>query len=627
MKLTSRLAIAMIALVALAVTAVGWLSYHNVELALVPRMLDRIEKHAQLVASELQSYTGGARADVASFRAAAAAEGFIAAHLNGGIDPADHVAEAVWRDRLTRRLVAELGAKPAYAQFRLIGIENGQRELIRVDRSGPDGAIRVVPDAELQPKGDRSYFTETLKLAADGIYVSPLDLNMENGVIETPHAPTLRVATPVFSANGRPFGIFVINIDMRPAFDHVRAATPRGGMIYAVNARGEYLLHPDSNREFGLQLNRPADWPKDFPVLAPALGASQVASHIVPDQDGARGGMTLAPAVLAGQEWVGIIETVSNAVIMSPAKTIQHTTLAVGLVAVLCAAILAVLIARSLTRPIAQLTSAVEGLGQGKPAAIPVDAGGETGVLARAFARMMNEASSKTLALEREVSEHRRTEVARDHHAERERLFSAAVESSSDAIIIKEMDGTIIGWNPAAERLYGYTALEAVGRHVSLIIPPERLPEEEDANQRIARGERIEQNETVRLHKDGTPVEVSLSMAPIRSASGAVIGVTKSARDITERNRTLRAIQQQAEELRRIFETSQDLILVMDPKGRVNQVSPSCEAILGYRPEAVIGRGGDEFVHVESLEVFREQLRHGRRGQRMKIPDAPSVAT
>ena len=82
-------------------------------------------------------------------------------------------------------------------------------------------------------------------------------------------------------------------------------------------------------------------------------------------------------------------------------------------------------------------------------------------MLARAFAQVMEEANAKTVALEREVQEHRRTVAARDHHAERERLFSAAVESSNDAIITMSLDGTITGWNSAAERLFGYTAAEA----------------------------------------------------------------------------------------------------------------------------------------------------------------------
>jgi PAS domain S-box-containing protein len=205
---------------------------------------------------------------------------------------------------------------------------------------------------------------------------------------------------------------------------------------------------------------------------------------------------------------------------------------------------------------------AVESVAQKGTAIIPVDAGGETGVLARAFARVMDEVNAKTVALEREVIEHLRTEAARKHHAGRERLFSAAVESSNDAIITQSLDGLITGWNPAAERLFGYAAAEAVGRHISLIVPADRLGEVDDIVRRISWGETIEQNETVRLRKDGTSVEVALSISPIKAASGAIIGISKTARDITEWNRTQRALQQQIEERRRIFETSQDLILV-----------------------------------------------------------------
>ena len=96
-------------------------------------------------------------------------------------------------------------------------------------------------------------------------------------------------------------------------------------------------------------------------------------------------------------------------------------------------------------------------------------------MLARAFARVMGEANAKTEALQREVQEHRRTEAARDHYAARERHFSAAVESSNDAIITKSLDGIITGWNPAAERLFGYTAAEAVGKNIDLIVPPDRI--------------------------------------------------------------------------------------------------------------------------------------------------------
>jgi PAS domain S-box-containing protein len=625
MTLATRLAVAMILLVTIAVTAVGWLSYRSLEQALLPRALDRIEAHSQLVAADLQSYVHGARSDISTFRSHAAANGMVLAHFNGGIDPVDHISEAAWRARLLTRLVADLGAKPAYSQFRFIGIDDGQREILRVDRSGPNRAIRIVPDAELQRKGDQPYFKDTIKLALDQIYVSAIDLNEENGVIETPHVPTLRVATPVFAPDGKPFGIVIVNVDMRPALERVRLSTRQGGAMYVVNSSGDYLVNPDIAREFGSQLGTPTSWQRDFPDLAPSRGAVQDVARMVPDQTGQPGGAALSSTILAGNEWLGVIETVPNATFMAPAATIQSTSMLVGLIAVLCAAASAVLVARSLTRPINQLTAAVESAGRNQPSAIPVDAGGETGVLARAFARVIGETKAKTTALEREVQEHRRTESARDHHAARERLFSAAVESSNDAVVTISLNGAITGWNPAAERLFGYAATEVVGQRIDLIFPADRMVEMHDLLRRIGQGETIEHHETVQLRKDGRSVEVSLNLSPIKTPSGAIIGAFKTARDITEGKRTQRALSQEIEERRRIFETSQDLILVTDPKGVFVQVSPSCQPILGYLPEQMIGRSAVEFIHADDLDSTREEMRAARRGQHTRNFDSRYV--
>ncbi|MGB9118642.1 PAS domain S-box protein [Bradyrhizobium sp.] len=626
MTLTTRLAIAMSLLVAIAVSAVGWLSYRNLEQVLLPRVLDRIETHARLVAFDLRSYVGSARGDIASFRSATALIGLIRAHsAAGGIDPVDGLSEKTWRERVAERLLAELEAKPRYAQFRIIGIEDGGREIVRADRSGPGEAVRLVPDAELQRKGDRPYFRETIGLRANEIYVSALDLNQENGVIETPHAPTIRIATPLPGSDGKPFGILIINVDMRPALDRIRSSPRLGGEVYAVDGEGNYLVHPDPAREFGSQLGAPTNWRTDFPDLVSATGATQSIGHIVADRTGLPGGVVLAPALLADKEWVGVIETAPNAAFMAAAATIRQSAMLVGLIAVLSATALAVFVARSLTGPIRRLTAAVEGAGSSTPIAVPVDARSETGVLARAFARVMSEANAKTAELEREVVEHRRTEAARDHYAARERLFSAAVESSNDAIVTQSLDGIISGWNPAAERLFGYSAVEAAGQNIDLIAPPDRSDESRDTLRRIARGETIAQFETVCRRKDGGSVQVLLSISPIKSPSGAIIGASKTVRDITESRRTQNALTQQIEERRRIFETSQDLIMVTDPRGVLVQVSPSSQMILGYAPEKMIGHSAIDFILGEDLDNTREEMRAARRGQNTRNFDSRFV--
>jgi len=115
------------------------------------------------------------------------------------------------------------------------------------------------------------------------------------------------------------------------------------------------------------------------------------------------------------------------------------------------------------------------------------------------------------------------------------RLLASIVESSNDAIISKSLDGIIQSWNAAAEHLFGYTSEEAVGRHISLIIPPERLSEEEQIIASLKEGRRIEHYETERVRSDGQHITVSLTISPIKDDSGRVIGASKIVRDVTER--------------------------------------------------------------------------------------------
>jgi len=324
MTLTTRLAIAIIALVAIAVSAVGWLSYRNLEQALLPRVLDRIETHSRLVATDLESSVRNGRGDIATFRSLAAITGLMRARLNGGIDIVDGTTEALWRERLVGRLAAQMALKPARS-LRFIGIEDGHREIVRVDRSGPNGAVRIVPDAELKRVGDAPYFRDAIKLPVDEAYVSPVHLNEENGVIETPRVPTMLIAMPVMAPNGKPYGIVVINVDMRRALDRVRSAVRPGEKVYLVDSKGGYLVHPDPALEFGSQLGRPTDWRSDFPDLAASLGATKVFSRAEPDEAGRPNGVAFAPTVLAGSEWVAIIEQVPNSAFMAPAAAIRNS--------------------------------------------------------------------------------------------------------------------------------------------------------------------------------------------------------------------------------------------------------------------------------------------------------------
>ena len=140
--------------------------------------------------------------------------------------------------------------------------------------------------------------------------------------------------------------------------------------------------------------------------------------------------------------------------------------------------------------------------------------------------------------------------TARHEGEERRSLLAAIVESSNDAIISKRLDGTITSWNTAAERLFGYSAAEALGQPIGLVIPPDRMVEERALLGRVAAGEHIEHYETMRQRKDGTAVEVSISLAPILDDSGQVLGASKTARDLTAQRKGEAVLRNAEDQLR-----------------------------------------------------------------------------
>ncbi|HJU62866.1 MAG TPA: PAS domain S-box protein [Candidatus Binatia bacterium] len=135
----------------------------------------------------------------------------------------------------------------------------------------------------------------------------------------------------------------------------------------------------------------------------------------------------------------------------------------------------------------------------------------------------------------------------------------ALVESSEDAIISKDLNGIVISWNQAAERIFGYTAEEVIGKSITLLIPPERYDEEPSILERIRRGERVEHYETVRQRKDGSLLDISLTVSPIRNAAGNIVGASTIAREITRRKQMEAALHASEEQLAAELRAMQDL--------------------------------------------------------------------
>ncbi|MEW6305523.1 MAG: PAS domain S-box protein [Verrucomicrobiota bacterium] len=187
--------------------------------------------------------------------------------------------------------------------------------------------------------------------------------------------------------------------------------------------------------------------------------------------------------------------------------------------------------------------------------------------------------------------------------------LAAIVEFSDDAIVSKGLDGVITSWNKGAERIFGYTAEEAEGQPIALIIPEDRRGEEEWILKQLKQGECVDQFETVRLRKDGTPVQVSVTVSPLKDGAGNVIGASKIVRDITEHKKAEAAVRESESRKSAILQTALDAIISIDEHGSVSEWNPAAEKIFGYPRDEALGRHLDELIIPLSLrQIYREGL-------------------
>ena len=166
------------------------------------------------------------------------------------------------------------------------------------------------------------------------------------------------------------------------------------------------------------------------------------------------------------------------------------------------------------------------------------------------------------------------------------RHLARVIESSDDAIISKNLDSTIMTWNRAAEKMFGYAADEAIGRSIRMIIPQDRQSEEDHVLREIRAGRPVSHFETIRVAKDGRLVPISLSVSPIMDDAGAVVGASKIARDISDR----KAADLAARLLAAVVESSDDAIVTKDLNGVITSWNAAAQRMFGYTAEEAIGR-------------------------------------
>jgi PAS domain S-box-containing protein len=431
--------------------------------------------------------------------------------------------------------------------------QTGQ-EIVRVERKV--GAVRLVPEGELQNKADRYYMKEALKLDRGQLYISPIDLNMEAGAIEQPPKPTIRVAVPVFDAHANKRGVIVINYQAQRILDRILGLNDGVAGIWVLNSDGYWLVGPTTGDAFAFMYpdRKTQSFATAYPDIwrqmqarplsgqvADATGRfNYIRAHSFPD---AAAGL----AATAPPYWYILIHT-PNA--FSAAQTSKLRTQFSWAAATLLALVAAV-----------------------------------------------------SLGLAR-YQIHR--EQAEQHIRFNEARFRAVTETASDAVVSADRNGMIRYFNPGAERIFGYKAEEALGRPLTLLMPERfRQAHSEGLQRYVATRDARVVGRTIQItgrRQDGEEFPIDLALAS--SDIGHDLFFTAIIRDITARAEAEQQLRASEAQFRDLLQSAPDAVLITDDAGRIELVNAETERLFGYKREELIGR------NIEILVPARYRTRH-----------------
>ncbi|QLC74357.1 PAS domain S-box protein [Pseudomonas sp. LPB0260] len=431
------------------------------------------------------------------------------------------------------------------------------------------GRVQVQAPNQLQSRGDAAYFREAVRLQDNEVHISAIELSREHGDERSPLVPTMRVATPLFDSAGELFGIVLVDLDAGRLLATMQTGSDEKQLrVYMTDQNGYFLLHPDPNKAFAFEPGRTWRWQDEFRELDSPAGSRKLQLL--------QNAATQAYAV-------------TRRLRLNPGAR-DGRSLTIAMAVTEAPVVAAVASARQ--------TALLAMLGGGLLAAL----------LAFAFQR------------QRRTLYRRRAELA------------AIVGGAQDAIIGTDLAGVVSSWNPAAERMFGYAANEAVGRPLAeLIVPPEQIEEDASIHRRAAGGEPVPGIESVRRRRDGSEFAVSLLVTPIIAQGNGVAGLADTIRDVSaqrlaerkvrEMNAALeRQVAERTQQIQRLASLQQAIVadasyamVATDLDGLITLFNPAAEKLFGYAAEELLGRqtpllwhDGEELA--ERAQAFAREL-------------------
>lgn len=374
----------------------------------------KLRDEAYLLGVQFRAHIDELMRDVAFVKGMPPVQGMIRAERHKGVDPEDGSTEALWRARLAEIFSQMLLAKPTMVQVRYIRA-NGQ-ELVRVDRYGDNGQIRVVAEGALQDKSLRDYVKKAVALSSGEIYLSKISLNRENGVVMLPRQPVIRAATPIYTSGGELFGLIVINYSLDTIFDTLRQIADSGHQAYIAAANGEYLMHPDESKTFRFEEGEQSNIGADFPAAVSLLGKAgngDVRSGFAQSHEGERVFALHSLNYNPDDPNASIIIAVADdfADSLKVRDALLNRIFYFLLLILACTVVLGLAVSRRIAAPLEKMREVIQSKGRNATVAdLPVDAAGEAGELARAFNSLLRDLERQREVLVKEVSERRQAQ-------------------------------------------------------------------------------------------------------------------------------------------------------------------------------------------------------------------------
>lgn len=528
-----------------------------------------------------------------------ALKGVVRSRGNLGTGDAGRLELAEWESLLGDIFLSFQNAYPNLYQIQLIGVEDEGRELLRVNYV--DDAARLVGKQDLQSKSDREYFVQTLKLQAGDIYFSEFGLNREFGEIEFPHRPILRASTPIFTEDGKMFGLVVIKMDLATSLKALHEGIPSNYKAYLSNEQGYFLVHPNNSQTFGHELGFKATWQSEFPGTEATSGSLDDGSNSLllmrGDSEFFYGvEETLRFDRLQFSRHITLRYAVATETLAFLNQTSRQIALIVTVIAAILIASAIFVLVRGLFSPLLGLSNAALSIGEGNyNIALPTSNVDEIVHLTHAFEKMIAQIRKRGIENEQQTEELRASEA----------YSNLIVESVPEVLIVVSQTGEIIRSNGKVDEFFGYLPSELVGQKVEILLPSSFG----EAHRKLRQG--YVDNPDARAmgrgrdlyarRKDGTQIPVEIGLNPIDSDGEKNILVTVV--DITQRKL-------HEDQFQQVVQFAPNAIIMVSEKGEVEISNSQADSIFGYTKGTLIGKS------IESLipKNFRMQHERNRQG-------------